>query len=284
MTRINKILLILITGIVITFNGCNKEEEYNIKNLNHNTIMILGHGGMGDLYKYPNNTVEAIEPVIGIGADGTEVDVQITKDSVLILFHDETLDGRTRCDGYGSPYDYNWSEIKDCYYNTLVDNIPVYTVDEVFNMLPNLNDLYFSFDCKLVPELAHDEAYRRRFLGAIQRTCEKYNMSGNVFIEGDLTFLLTAKSMGLENKGFVVGSSTDEAVENHIFGIGVTPDTPAEEIEYAHSKGLYVMMWGLKSDVGNKKAIALNPDIVQTDKPIPILMLFDRFNFDYVIP
>ena len=269
---------------VLLGNGCDKAENYNIKNLNHNTIMILGHAGMGDLYKYPNDTYEAIEPVIGIGADGTEVDVQITKDSVLILFHDETLDGRTRCDGYGSPFNYNWSEIKDCYYNTLVDNIPVYTVDEAFSKLPDLKELYFSFDCKLFPDLAYNKTYRRRFLGAIQRVCEKYDMSQNVFIEGDLGFLLLAKEMGMKNKGFVIGSSVDEAAENHIFGIGATTDTRPEEIEYAHSKGLYVMMWGLKTDEGNKKAIALNPDIVQTDKPIPMLMLFDRFNYDYKIP
>jgi glycerophosphoryl diester phosphodiesterase len=279
-----KLWMFVFISLGLLFNRCDKEENYNIHNLNHNVIMILGHAGMGDLYKYPNNTLEAIEPVIGIGADGTEMDVQMTKDSVLILFHDETLDGRTRCDGFSSPYDYNWSEIKDCYYNTLVDNIPIYSADEVFSQLPNLTDLYFSFDCKLNTELAYNVAYRRQFLGAIKRLCEKFGMSDNVFIEGDLGFLLIAKEMGMSNKGFVVGCSVDDAAENHIFGMGATPDTPAEEIEYAHSKGLYVMMWGLKSDVGNKKAIELNPDIVQTDKPIPILMLFDRFNFDYTIP
>lgn len=44
------------------------------------------------------------------------------------------------------------------------------------------------------------------------------------------------------------------------------------------------MMWGAKSDAGNKQAIRLNPDFLQTDKPIPMLMLFDRFNYDYKIP
>ena len=279
-----KIWVILVVVFGLLFSQCDKEENYIIENLNHNVIMILGHGGMGDLYKYPNNTLEAIEPVIGIGADGTELDVQITKDSVLILFHDETLNSRTRCDGFSSPYHYNWSEIKDCYYNTLVDNIPIYSVDEVFSKLPDLNDLYFSFDCKLVPELAYNEKYRRQFLGAIKGICEKYKMSGNIFIEGDLAFLLTAQNMDMSNKGFVIGSSIDDASDNNIFGIGTSVNTPATEIQYAHSKGLYVMMWGIKSDVGNKKAISLNPDIIQTDKPIPILMLFDRFDFDYKIP
>lgn len=278
------ISIILLLILALFFSRCDKEEDYQINNLNHNIIMILGHGGMGDLYKYPNNSMEAIKPVIGIGADGTEIDVQITKDSVLILFHDETLDGRTKCGGYNSSYQYNWADIKDCNYNTLIGTIPILTVDQLFSNFSNVNQLYFSFDCKLDPEHYNDTEYRLQFLRSIKRVCEKYNMSKNVFLEGDLDFLLKAKQLGMGNKGIVIGSSVNEAVSNGIFGIGTTLDTEATEIEYAHSKGLYVMMWGIKTDAGNKQAIRLNPDFIQTDKPIPILMLFDRFNYDYRIP
>ena len=89
MKKSNVIYIIL--PLLLFFTYCEKQEDFNVKNLNHNIIMILGHAGMGDLYKYPNNTMESIEPVLGIGADGTELDIQMTKDSVLILFHDETL-------------------------------------------------------------------------------------------------------------------------------------------------------------------------------------------------
>jgi len=283
MNRLN-VITGLIVLISVLFLQCGKEEDFEIHNLNHDVIMILGHGGMGDLYKYPNNTLEAIQPVIGIGADGSELDVRITKDSVLILFHDETLDGRTRCDGYGSPYEYNWQDIRFCEYNTATGHIPIYSVEEVFDRLPNLGDLYFSFDCKLYSPLTYDPAYRQTFLRAVRRVCEKYDMTDRIFLEGDLGFLMTARKLGLSNKGFMIGGTVDEAVENKIFGIGATLDTEAEEIEYAHSRGIYVMMWGAKTDGGNKKAIRLNPDILQTDKPIPILQLFNRFNFEYNIP
>lgn len=272
--------LLLITWLA----RCGKQDDFQVENLNHNIIMILGHAGMGDLYKYPNNSLQAIEPVIGIGADGTELDVQITKDSVLILFHDITLDGRTKCSGFESPYYYNWSDIKDCYYNTLTGTIPVYTADNIFSKIPNLNDYYFSFDCKLTPEYAYDVAYRRQFLRAIRRLCDKYNMSKNVFIEGDLDFQLLARDLGMENKGFVIGSSIKEVSNHNIFGIGADLDIHPDSVKYAHQLGLRVMLWGIKTDEGNKVAIRLNPDIVQTDKPIPILMLFNRFNFEYNIP
>lgn len=280
----DKIFIILIICFGLGFSQCEKEEDFYIENLNHNVIMILGHAGMGDLYKYPNNSWEAIEPVIGIGADGTELDVQITKDSVLILFHDETLDGRTRCDGFTSPYDYNWAEIKDCQYNSLFADIPIYTVDEIFSRIPDLNNLYFSFDCKLALDHSNETNYRLQFLRAIQNICEKYNMVDRVFIEGDLDLLIKAKELGMNNKGFAIGSPIEDVISNQIFGIGTSIDSPAEEIEIAHANGIQVMMWGAKTDIGNKQAIRLNPDILQTDKPIPILMLFNRFNYDYDIP
>jgi len=268
--------------ILLATSNCEKEEDFNVQNLNHNVIMILGHGGMGDLYKYPNNSLEAILPVIGIGADGTEVDVQLSKDSVLMLYHDEELGSATNCAGYIS--EYTFDEIRYCRYSNIIAEIPIYSVEEMFLSLTSLKDLYFSFDCKLQPNLYDDQEYRKRFLRAIKSLCDEYNMSGNVFIEGDLNFQILARELGLTNKGIVIGSTVDDAVENGIFGIGTTLDTEAEEIQYAHSKGIYVMMWGAKTDFGNKKAIRLNPDFLQTDKPIPILMLFNRFNYDYRIP
>ncbi|PJB54787.1 MAG: hypothetical protein CO098_19800, partial [Bacteroidetes bacterium CG_4_9_14_3_um_filter_41_19] len=62
--------------------------------------------------------------------------------------------------------------------------------------------------------------------------------------------------------------------------IGASVETSADTIDYAHENGIYVMMWGAKSDIGNKQALKLNPDILQTDKPIPLLMLLDRMNHE----
>jgi len=277
----NQIIIFLSILTFLVNTGCDKQEDYHVQNLNHNTIMILGHTGMGEFYKSPNNTWESIEPALGIGADGVEIDIQMTKDSVLILFHDATLDGRTKCGGYTSPYDYNWSEIKDCNYNTLIEVIPIYTLDELFSKIIGLSRYYFSLDVKLNKSHSYDEIYRTKFLRAIKRVCDKHEITANVFLEGDLDLQLKAREIGLKTKGILIGGSVDLAVEHDIFGIGCTVDSEKEEIDYAHQQGKYVMMWGAKTDAANKVAIKLNPDFLQTDKPIPILMLFERFNFDY---
>ncbi len=278
-----KYLTFLFLGVsILILTNCDNKEDYKISNLTNNTIIILGHRGMGDHFQYPGNTMESVQEVLKIGADGSEVDVQITKDSVLVLFHNEVLEGRTSC--AGQIFDYNWSEIEDCTYSGLHAEVKLISLRELFEETKNLNDYYFSLDCKLDAENAYNNEYRKTFLRAVKKICEEFSMSDNLFIEGDLGFLLLAKELGLSSKGVLVGYSVDDVVENNIFGIGTTVNTSADIINNAHANGVYVMMWGAKTDLGNKMALNLSPDILQTDKPIPLLMLLDRMNFGKTEP
>ena len=42
--------------------------------------------------KYPENTMLAFQKAVEIGADGAELDVQLTKDGEVVIIHDETID------------------------------------------------------------------------------------------------------------------------------------------------------------------------------------------------
>ncbi len=58
----------------------------------------------------PENTLSSFYLGLLQGANGIETDVQRTKDGVLVLFHDDTLDRVT--DGRGIISDYNFKELK----------------------------------------------------------------------------------------------------------------------------------------------------------------------------
>ena len=58
----------------------------------------------------PENTLSSFYLGLLQGANGLETDVQKTRDGVLILFHDETLDRVT--DHTGKVADYTWEELK----------------------------------------------------------------------------------------------------------------------------------------------------------------------------
>ena len=80
--------------------GCKKAVG-PIDNLFGGQIRVIGHAGIGFesvLTPFPSNSLGSIRRVIeGYNADGVEVDVQITKDSVPVLAHDQQLEVMTDC-------------------------------------------------------------------------------------------------------------------------------------------------------------------------------------------
>ena len=54
-----------------------------------NYVVVVAH--RGDWRNYPENSLPAIESCIRMGVDVVEIDLKLTKDSVLVLSHDRTL-------------------------------------------------------------------------------------------------------------------------------------------------------------------------------------------------
>ena len=61
--------------------------------------LILGHGGMGVSSAIPINSKSSIEKALSYPIQGTELDVRMTADEVLIAFHDNALANNTSCNG-----------------------------------------------------------------------------------------------------------------------------------------------------------------------------------------
>lgn len=70
-------------------------------------IVVVSH--RGDWRNYPENSIPAIESVIRMGVDMMELDLKMTKDSMLVLCHDWTLDRTTT--GHGPVSDYTYEEL-----------------------------------------------------------------------------------------------------------------------------------------------------------------------------
>ncbi len=75
---------------------------------NSKYVVVACH--RGDWRNYPENSIPAIESIIRMGADIMELDLKLTKDSVLVLSHDWTIDRCTT--GKGRVSDYTLDELK----------------------------------------------------------------------------------------------------------------------------------------------------------------------------
>lgn len=91
-----------LAGIIILASCTNNQvdertraEVLRDKILNGDTeqIMVVAH--RGDWRFAPENSLAAIEHSIAVGVDVVELDLQMTKDSVLIVMHDGTLNRTT---------------------------------------------------------------------------------------------------------------------------------------------------------------------------------------------
>ncbi|PQA56777.1 glycerophosphodiester phosphodiesterase family protein [Siphonobacter curvatus] len=71
-------------------------------------VLVVAH--RGDWRYAPENSVLSLEHAIQMGVDIVEIDLKKTKDGVLILLHDATLNRTTT--GHGKPSEYTWAELQ----------------------------------------------------------------------------------------------------------------------------------------------------------------------------
>lgn len=96
--------------------------------------LIWGHRGASGLA--PENTLAAFELAAERGADGVELDVQRTRDGVLVVVHDETID-RTS-DGSGWVKDWDFADLRALNFNQLFPDqgpMQIPTLQEVYELL-----------------------------------------------------------------------------------------------------------------------------------------------------
>jgi glycerophosphoryl diester phosphodiesterase len=260
----NVIILFL---LFITYS-CQK-EGFDISNLNNNQISVLGHGGMGIGYTYPMNSFESILNCLNLGADGTEVDVQMTKDSVLVAFHDESLEHSTNVSG--QIFNKKWKEINAAVYTVQpYTNYGLITLDELFSNISNLTEYTFFLDCKnFNPDTS--SAYLNTFNNALIKIIDKYNLENNVYIEFKRTDLIRSLKIIRSDLKIFVYKNFDLALEvvneYQLEGITISVDNISKnEVIKAHNNGTMVAVFNTHSKNRNIEAIEKNVDFIQSDK------------------
>ena len=108
-----KKLFIAVIFVFSFYNGFSQTRVDTLLQLLHDPsedhVFVIAH--RGDWRNAPENSLQAIERSIQMGVDMVELDVGMTKDSVLILMHDSTVDRTTN--GKGKVSDHTLAEIKE---------------------------------------------------------------------------------------------------------------------------------------------------------------------------
>jgi len=104
-------LLILITYMSLTalsafiIQYANVDDSFYLSS----SVKVVGH--RGNAVDAPENTLPAFQKAIDLGADYVELDVQETKDGVIVVTHDSNF---KRCTGYdGNVWEMTYDQVKD---------------------------------------------------------------------------------------------------------------------------------------------------------------------------
>lgn len=272
-----RVAIILLT--LFTMVSCRKVEEPQIENLNGNKIGIIGHGGSGfqtGRNPLPTNSMASIEKAIDLqSADGVEVDVQLSKDSVIILYHDEILDGYTSCSGYIA--DHEASDLRKCLYREdfTVNNFLAEKISTLEDLLIKYQYSRFKplifLDTKYYPASGWSSRDFYEVLAEkIAALVKKYEAEEYLIAEGyDIGFFMKLRQEAPEVELYLDGNFDDSfalVLSSNLDGMVLkNQEATKEQVARAHSMGKKIVLFLVKDRKTTVEAINKNPDFIQTD-------------------
>ncbi len=169
-SKLNKLILLFLL-IIITISTNSTDLIYaNYKNEN---IKITAHRGSSTFY--PDNTFVSMNEAVLERADYIEIDVRVTKDGKIVVFHDKNL--KRVCNLNMKIEDMTLKEIKNIdngsYKNQLFKGEKIPTLEEVFERYKDK----IKFNLHLKVSDKNDILIKE-----VDKIIDKYHMNSNVII------------------------------------------------------------------------------------------------------
>mgnify|MGYP000437037304 CR=1 FL=1 len=173
------IRLLIFLASLFLFGACASSESVSgtraervvseIHNPASKKVLVACH--RGDWRNWPENSLAAIESVIGMGADIVEIDLALTSDSVLVVCHDRTLNRTTT--GKGLIAEIPYDSIQRCF---LKSGHGVATS----HRMPTLREALELCKDRIVVNI--DKGYQ--YYDLVQRLSEELGVTGQLLIKG----------------------------------------------------------------------------------------------------
>ena len=201
--------------------------------------------------------------------DGVEVDVQMTVDSVAVLFHDASLESSSNCTGFTQ--NFSFEELNNCRYRQSTHNERIISLETILNRYKNhLTEFFLFLDIKLYDH--QDQYYAARLIRSLGRLFRNYPTFAEKMIvqSGSSAFLTQVRH---EISGAVLMLKTDNFNDGYIVcselglnGLVIThKKINRAQVKQAHGLNLYIVLTDISSRGDAVNALRNNPDFVQTD-------------------
>jgi glycerophosphoryl diester phosphodiesterase len=269
--------------LILFLLACNKPDR-DIINLSDGKIGIIGHGGIGfqsEQNQLPHNSfLSVIKAIDAYGAEGVEIDIQISKDHILMLYHDAELQSMTNC--YGCVYSYSADELEKCrfrndfYFNVFSEEYLIRLNNIIENFSSRAKKPLLFLDIKLLYECAElsseqIEILLEALVKSIKHLVEKYNAYDWIKIQSTSEkFLIELQKLDPKLSLIIEGPEPENLIlkanQSKFWGVIFKNDgVNKQHIDKAHALGLRVIIFDVKTRAGTVNAINKHPDYIQTD-------------------
>ncbi len=276
-------LLFTILVSLCLIAGCDNSENI-IQPISNDKLLIIAHRGASAFA--PEHTMTAYEIARHADVDYIEIDLQMTKDGVLVAMHDEKVDRTT--DGLGFVKEYTLEELKQLnageWFNEAYPDLANKEFEQ--EKVPTLEEIFVQFgdDVNYYIELKSPRIYKG-MEEKLFSLLKKYDLLGEdhtmpkVIVESFNEDTLT-KFHKLEPTLPLVQlfSFKEKAALSHLdyerlqtYASGIGMDLKSVDQEFIHEaqlNGLQVHLYSIKTENDMKNAIHLDANGVFVDNPI----------------
>ncbi|MCO5259354.1 MAG: hypothetical protein M9916_04350 [Crocinitomicaceae bacterium] len=247
-------------GIVLLVFSCNKKEIFNVQ--------IVGHAGNGlniQSSVYHANTLESIDLALGLnGVSGVEIDVQLSADNQLWLYHDSKLEVETSTNGCVS--EMNGEELRKVKYATVHKEKLVRLAELPFEKYAGKT---FYLDVRHYNSCSKVTINQSDFINALNEDLGAINTVDFILITNNTSWLEGFKQQGWKTILNVYEYSELNGIDwnSHSFdGIIIRNSKISKsEVEYIKSKNKEVILFDIRAPKPIRQALKKYPDVVMVD-------------------
>jgi glycerophosphoryl diester phosphodiesterase len=282
--------VVAISLIILAIFAMNAKQAKSYLFFDQADFMVIAHQGGEQLR--PSNTMPAFEHAVQLGVDVLEMDIHQTKDGILVLMHDDTVDRTTN--GSGAIKDMTLAEIKELdagYYWTNDEGqtypyrgqgITVPTMEEIFEAFPHMPmNIEIKQDSPSIVEpfcdLIHEYGMADQVLipsfhpDTMNEFREKCPGIATSMAEPEIRLFFGLNKVGLGSLFTPPGQAFQVPEESGGLQI-ITP----RFVEGAQNRNIAVHVWTINDPDEMKRFIEMDVDGIITDRPDLLLEILGR--------
>lgn len=251
-------------------------------------ITVQGHRGARTVR--PENTLPAFEYAIRAGADLLELDLGVTRDNVLVVHHDQTIN-RSICEGPEGEtairrltlaevkkFDCGSKRAEGFPRQELTPGARIPTLDEVLALAPR-GKFWFNIEIKSNPKRPELAPEPEEFARMVAAAVRKHGLEKRVVVQSfDWRTLIAMKAAAPELRLAALYSGAPKSFLEIAKEAGGTPIVSPhqslvtkEEVNAAHVAGLQVIPWTANTPEQWDKLIEAGVDSIITDDPAGLI-------------